>query len=79
MLAKEIVYCHHKKFDGSGYPFGHKGDEIPVSGRIIALAGVYDAMTSKRVYKNKIYHEVIRNSIIANTENHFGSDLVQAF
>jgi len=78
-LAKEIAYCHHEKSDGSGYPFGYKGDEIPVSARIMSLADVYDAMTSKRVYKNKISHEVTRNFIIANTENHFGPDLVQAF
>jgi putative two-component system response regulator len=78
-LAREIAYCHHEKFDGSGYPFGHKGGGIPISARIMALADVYDAMTSKRVYKNKFSHEVTRSFIIDNTENHFGPDVVQAF
>ena len=78
-LAKEIAYSHHEKFDGSGYPFGYKGDDIPIGARIMALADVYDAMTSKRVYKNKFSHEVTRNFIIANAENHFGPDIVQTF
>ena len=50
-MAKEIAISHHEKFDGSGYPYGLKGDEIPLSGRITSLADVFDALTSERPYK----------------------------
>ena len=50
-LAEEIAYTHHEKWDGSGYPRGLKQHEIPLSGRLMALADVYDALISKRIYK----------------------------
>ena len=53
-LGKEIAYHHHEKWDGSGYPKGLKGSDIPLSARIVALADVYDALTSERPYKKKI-------------------------
>jgi response regulator RpfG family c-di-GMP phosphodiesterase len=56
-LGKEIAYYHHEKWDGTGYPRGLKGDEIPLSARIVALADVYDALTSKRVYKEAYSHQ----------------------
>lgn len=55
--AREIAYTHQEKWDGSGYPSGLKGDEIPISGRLMALADVYDALISKRVYKPPFPHE----------------------
>ena len=55
-LAKEIAYCHHETWDGSGYPEGLAGEQIPVSARLMALADVYDALISRRVYKEPMTH-----------------------
>jgi len=65
-LAAEIAYTHHEKWDGSGYPQGLKGEAIPISGRLMALADVYDALTSKRVYKESLPHEVAFDYILKN-------------
>src|SRR6202012_887052 len=56
-MARDIAATHHEKFDGSGYPRGLVGNEIPLCGRIVALADVYDALTSRRVYKDSMTHE----------------------
>src|SRR5512139_3132719 len=56
-FAREIAYTHHERWDGSGYPEGLKGDQIPVAGRLMALADAYDAITSERVYKSPLSHE----------------------
>lgn len=56
-FAREICRWHHERYDGSGYPDGLKGDEIPISAQVVALADVYDALTSKRVYKDSYSHE----------------------
>lgn len=56
-MAREIAGCHHERFDGSGYPNGLKGDEIPLPARIVAVADVYDALRQKRVYKPPFSHE----------------------
>lgn len=56
-IVHEIIYTHHEKWDGSGYPQGLKGSQIPLSGRIMAIADMYDALTSKRVYKEPVSHE----------------------
>lgn len=77
--AKEIALTHHEKWDGSGYPRGLKGEEIPLSGRIMAIADVFDALTNKRVYKpqNKV-EEVL--TFIKNQKNkHFDPEIVDAF
>ncbi len=55
-IAREIAHTHHEKWDGSGYPQGLKGEHIPLSGRLMALADMYDALTSKRVYKGALSH-----------------------
>ena len=78
-IGKEIAYCHHEKFDGSGYPYGLKGDKIPLSARIMALADVYDALTSRRVYKGAWSHEDTRDTIVNDSGKHFDPDIVDAF
>jgi putative two-component system response regulator len=78
-LAKEIAYTHHEKWDGSGYPEGTSGDDIPISGRLMALADVYDALTSKRVYKEAFFHEKAVEIIQADRGKHFDPDVVDAF
>ncbi|QKJ66733.1 response regulator [Deefgea piscis] len=77
--AREIAYGHQEKWDGSGYPLGAKGEEIPVSARLMALADVYDALRSRRVYKPPFSHEMAMNIIIEGRGKHFDPDLVDAF
>lgn len=78
-LAKEIALSHQEKWDGSGYPEALKGDAIPVSARLMALADVYDALISKRVYKPAFGHEVSVRIISAGRNKHFDPDIVDAF
>jgi PAS domain S-box-containing protein len=78
-LGKEIAFYHHEKWDGSGYPKGLKGNEIPLSARIVALADVYDALTSKRVYKEAIGHDEAKKIIVDTCGTHFAPDVVDAF
>jgi len=77
--AREIAYTHQEKWDGSGYPNGLKGDEIPISGRLMALADVYDALISKRVYKPPFSHEKAMKIIVEGKGSHFDADIVDAF
>jgi putative two-component system response regulator len=77
--AREIAYGHQEKWDGSGYPQGAKGDEIPLSARLMALADVYDALLSKRVYKPAFTHEVAVGIIWEGKGRHFDPDLVDGF
>ncbi len=78
-LGKEIAYCHHEKWSGKGYPKGLKGDEIPLSARIVALTDVYDALTSKRVYKEALSHEAAMDIINNERGGHFDPLIVDAF
>ena len=78
-LAKEIAYSHQEKWDGSGYPEGLKGKEIPLSARLMALADVYDALISKRVYKPSLSHEEASRIILAGRGSHFDPEVVDAF
>jgi putative two-component system response regulator len=78
-FASDIAGSHHEKFDGSGYPRGLKGEEIPLSARIVALADVYDALTTKRVYKKAYAHAEARQTIIDSSGQHFDPDVVAAF
>jgi len=78
-LAREIAYTHQEKWDGSGYPSGLKGDEIPLAGRLMALTDVYDALISKRVYKPPFPHEKAVQIIVEGKGRHFDPDLVDAF
>lgn len=77
--AKEIVYYHHERWDGSGYPEGISGYEIPVPARIMALADVYDALVSKRVYKGAFPHERAVDIIKKDSGKHFDPVVVEAF
>lgn len=78
-ISKEICRSHHEKWDGSGYNHRLKGEEIPLSARIMAVADVYDALTSKRVYKGSFDHGKTRNIIIEGRGSHFDPDVVDAF
>jgi putative two-component system response regulator len=77
--AKEIAYTHQEKWNGSGYPQGLKGDDIPICGRLMALADVYDALISKRVYKPPFPHEKAVEIIVEGKGTHFDPDIVDAF
>jgi len=78
-MARDIARSHHEKFDGSGYPDHLAGESIPLCGRIVALADVYDALTTKRVYKPAFSREKARAIIIEGTGSHFDPDVVRAF
>ena len=77
--GKEMAYTHHEKWDGSGYPDGLKGEQIPLVGRIMAIADVYDALISKRVYKKPISHEEAVAIIVRQKETLFDPEVVEAF
>lgn len=78
-MAQQIALTHHERWDGSGYPNGLRGEEIPLSGRIVAVADVYDALTSKRVYKPAFSHEMAKSIILEGSGSHFDPRIVQAF
>ena len=78
-MAKEIAESHHEKVDGTGYPHGLKGNDIPLCGRIMAVADVYDALVSQRVYKPAFPHEKAVELIEDGSDTHFDSDIVDAF
>ena len=78
-MAKEIAYSHQEKWDGSGYPQGLAGDAIPISARLMALADVYDALISRRVYKEPMPHADAVRIIEASRGKHFDPDVVDAF
>jgi len=78
-FARDIACSHHEKYDGSGYPYGLKGDDIPLCGRIVAVADVYDALTTARVYKEAFSHEKACQIIREGSGAHFDPDIVDAF
>jgi putative two-component system response regulator len=78
-FARDIVACHHERYDGSGYPQGLKGEEIPLCARIVAVADVYDAFTSHRVYRPALSHEETVGIIKSGSGNHFDPAIVAAF
>jgi len=77
--AREIAYAHQEKWDGSGYPKGLKGEQIPISARIMAVADVYDALVNKRVYKAAFSHQEAVAYIHEQQGRHFDPDIVAAF
>ena len=78
-MARDIALTHHERYDGEGYPSGISGEEIPLSGRIVALADVYDALTSRKVYREEYSHEQAESIICNETGSHFDPDVVDAF
>ena len=78
-IAREIAWAHHEKWDGSGYPQGLKGEQIPLSARLMAVADVYDALISKRCYKPALPHEVAVQSILDASGSHFDPLVIDAF
>ena len=77
--AKEIAYSHHEKWDGSGYPQGLAGEDIPISARLMALADVYDALISRRIYKQGMDHAQAVRIIVEGRGSHFDAEIVDAF
>ena len=78
-MAHDIALSHHEKYDGTGYPYGLAGDQIPLCGRIMAVADVYDALRSKRVYKPAFSHKAAKTVILDGSGKHFDPDVVAAF
>jgi PAS domain S-box-containing protein len=78
-IGKEIAFFHHEHWDGTGYPSGKSGEQIPLSARIVTLADVYDALTSKRTYKEAMSHEESVKIIMSERGTHFDPDIVDVF
>lgn len=78
-IAEQMTLSHHEKWDGSGYPNGLKGENIPLSGRIMAIADVYDALRAKRQYKDSYSHKKACSIILDERGTHFDPELVFAF
>ena len=77
--ARDIAYSHHEKWDGSGYPQGLVGEEIPLSARLMAIADVYDALITKRIYKEAIPHDEAVKIIAAGDGTHFDPNVIKVF
>src|ERR1700722_11369391 len=78
-MGRDIAIAHHERFDGEGYPNGLRESDIPLCARIVALADVYDALTSKRVYKAAFTHDIARAMILKEAGAQFAPELVEAF
>ncbi len=78
-MGRDIAYFHHERWDGAGYPSGLKEEDIPLSARIVALADVYDALSSKRPYKDAFSHEASRGILLEGRGSQFDPDVVDAF
>ena len=79
VTACEIAFAHHERYDGKGYPFGLAGEMIPLSARIVALADVYDALTTRRVYKPAVSHDKAAEVIRDGSGTHFDPKVIDAF
>jgi len=77
--AMDIPYCHHEKWDGTGYPRGLKGEEIPLAARIFAVVDVWDALSSDRPYRNAWSREKVTDYMVAETGKHFDPKVVDVF
>jgi putative two-component system response regulator len=78
-MAKEIALSHHERYDGRGYPLGIAGEDIPLSGRITALADVYDALTTRRIYKDAFSHVFAKSVITEQSKGQFDPAIIEAF
>lgn len=77
--VKEVARSHHERYDGKGYPDGLKGEEIPLYARIIAIADSYDAMKSRKIYRNPLADEMIYNEILQSRGKQFDPDIADVF
>lgn len=78
-MASDIAYCHHERWDGSGYPQGLKGEEIPIMARITAVADVFDALSNDRVYKRKWNDDEVLDYFIKGEGTYFDPVIVKIF
>jgi putative two-component system response regulator len=78
-LAAQLTLTHHEWWDGSGYPYGRRREEIPLSGRIVAIADVFDALRSKRVYKRAWPMDEAARFVVSGRDVQFDPDVVDAF
>jgi adenylate cyclase len=78
-LAKDIVYTHHEKWDGTGYPQGLRGRDIPIPGRVMSIVDVYDASTTRQLYRQSLSHDEAIAFIVKGSGTHFDPDVVDAF
>jgi HD-GYP domain-containing protein (c-di-GMP phosphodiesterase class II) len=78
-FSRQIALAHHEQWDGSGYPYGLQGKAIPLAARIVALADVYDALTTKRAYREAVSHGEAREWIVSNYGSQFDPEVVEAF
>ena len=79
LLAENVAHYHHERWDGSGYPDGLKGEEIPLEARIMAIADVYDALVSKRVYKDSMSFEQADSIILSGMGTQFDPGLKEYY
>jgi len=77
--ALDIPYCHHEKWDGTGYPRGLKGEDIPIAGRIFAIIDVWDALSSDRPYRKAWPNEKVYDYIKEQSGTHFDPQIVNIF
>ena len=78
-MVKDTAYCHHEKWDGTGYPQGLAGDQIPIPARLMAIADMYDALITQRVYREPVSHDEAVRIVVSCRGNHFDPDVVDAF
>ena len=78
-MAKDIVHTHHEKWDGTGYPQGLRGTSIPIAGRVMAVVDVYDAIRSRRVYRQPMTHDDAVAFMVKGRGTHFDPDVIDAF
>ena len=78
-IGIDIALAHHEKWDGTGYPNGLAGKEIPLAARILAIADVYDALTTQRIYKKAFSHEESIRAMVRERGKHFDPELLDAF
>ena len=78
-VITDIPYCHHERWDGTGYPRGLKGEQIPIAARIFALVDTWDALISERRYHKAWPHDKVEEHIRQRAGTHFDPDLIEVF